>query len=77
LEQSPNLESGGSSLPASDSLFRTTDDPGERLKARHALLASLPLPTDVPFDTLKPIIIPATFSIQDFIGILCNVSNYF
>ena len=70
-------EDGLLTIPASDSLFKTTDDPGETLKSRHALLASLPLPTDIPSDALRPIVIPSTVGIHEFINAICNVSREF
>lgn len=64
-------------LTASDSLFKTTDDPEERLKARHVLLASLPLPTDIPSDALRPITFPAALTIHEFVAAISHVSPLF
>jgi hypothetical protein len=63
-------------MTASDSLFKTADDPDERLGTRHALLASLPLPNDIPSDSLRPITLPASFSIHEFLGAICHVSPW-
>lgn len=69
------LDSPGPMLPTSEShsVFRTTNDPGERLKTRHELLASLPLPESVPADELKPLVLPGTMTIKEFILSSCNV----
>ena len=45
-----------------------------RKKARHAILAALPIPSNMPTDTLIPIVIPAPFSIHDFLGTVQGVS---
>jgi hypothetical protein len=62
-------------LPTSEShsVFKTANDPEERLKARYELLASLPLPEGVPDDELKPLILPGTMTIKEFILSACNV----
>ncbi|KAJ6455947.1 hypothetical protein C8R47DRAFT_1029492, partial [Mycena vitilis] len=58
-----------------------SSEPEDIIKARHALLAAIPLPADPPDDTLKPIIIPAPFTLHEFLanatGSLRNaLSNY-
>ena len=69
------LDSPGPMLPTSEShsIFKTANDPEERLKARHTLLASLPLPESVPDDELKPLVLPASMTIKEFILSACNV----
>lgn len=49
------------------------DDHEERLKARYAVLAQLPVPTDMPSDILLPIVIPPPFTVHDFIGTIIGV----
>ncbi|KAJ7184598.1 hypothetical protein C8R46DRAFT_1343652 [Mycena filopes] len=56
-------------------------DPEEIIKARHVMLASIPLPADPPDDCLKPIVIPPQFTLHEFLanasGSLRNaLSNY-
>ncbi|KAJ7700751.1 hypothetical protein B0H17DRAFT_210911 [Mycena rosella] len=58
-----------------------SSEPEDIIKARHALLATIPLPLDPPDDTLKPIVIPAPFTLHEFLanatGTLRNaLSNY-
>ena len=62
-------------LPTSGScsVFRTANDPEERLKARHELLASLPLPESVPDEELKPLVLPGSMTIKEFILSASNV----
>ena len=69
------LDSPGPMLPTSEShsVFKTANDPEERLKARYELLASLPLPEGVPDDELKPLILPGAMTIKEFILSACNV----
>ena len=69
------LDSPGPTLPSSEShsVFKTANDPEERLKARYELLASLPLPEGVPDDELKPLVLPGTMTIKEFILNACNV----
>ena len=69
------LDSPGPTLPTSEShsVFKTANDPEERLKARYELLASLPLPEGVPDDELKPFVLPASMTIKEFILSACNV----
>lgn len=69
------FDSPGPMLPTSEShsVFKTASDPEERLKARYELLASLPLPECVPDDELKPLILPGSTTIKEFILSACNV----
>lgn len=69
------LDSPGPTLPTSEShsVFKTANDPEERLKARYELLASLPLPEGVPDDELKPLVFPGTMTIKEFILGASNV----
>ena len=62
-------------LPTSGScsVFRTANDPEERLKARHELLATLPLPESVPDEELKPLVLPGSMTIKEFILSASNV----
>lgn len=73
------LDSPGPMLPTSEShsVFKTANDPEERLKARYELLASLPLPEGVPDDELKPLVLPESMTIKEFILSACNVSPPF
>jgi hypothetical protein len=48
--------------------------PEAMAKARYATLASLPLPADIPDDSLKPIIIPSPFTLHEFLGNASGVS---
>ncbi|EED83673.1 predicted protein [Postia placenta Mad-698-R] len=43
-------------------------DAMERIRARNATLAALPLPSETPPDVLRPIVIPSPFTFQDFLG---------
>ncbi|KAA1475825.1 hypothetical protein DENSPDRAFT_784109, partial [Dentipellis sp. KUC8613] len=38
------------------------------IKSRNAVLASLPLPTGIPADSLRPILIPAPFTLHEFLS---------
>ena len=69
------FDSPGPMLPTSEShsIFKTASDPEERLKARYELLASLPLPEGVPDDELKPLVLPGSMTIKEFILGACNV----
>jgi hypothetical protein len=69
------LDSPGPMLPTSEShsVFKTTNDPEERLKTRYELLASLPLPEGAPDDELKPLVLPGSMTIKEFISSACNV----
>lgn len=63
------LDSPGPALPTSEShsVFKTANDPEERLKARYESLASLPLPEGIPDDELKPFVLPGSMTIKEFI----------
>jgi len=73
------LDSPGPMLPTSEShsVFKTANDPEERLKARYELLASLPLPEGVPDDELKPLVLSGSMTIKEFILSACNVRPSF
>ena len=43
------------------------------MQMRHAILAALPIPSNMPNDTLIPIVIPPPFSIHDFLGTVQGV----
>ncbi|KAF7294621.1 hypothetical protein MIND_00998700 [Mycena indigotica] len=43
-------------------------EPEDIIKARHALLAKIPLPLEPPDDTLKPIILPPPFTLHEFLA---------
>jgi hypothetical protein len=45
-----------------------SNEPEDIIKARHALLATIPLPLDPPDDTLKPIVIPPPFTLHEFLA---------
>nr|VWO94535.1 Putative lipase ATG15 (EC (Autophagy-related protein 15) [Ganoderma boninense] len=40
----------------------------EKIEARYAILASLPLPSGIPEDSLTPILIPTPYTLHDFVG---------
>ncbi|KAI0304151.1 hypothetical protein BC826DRAFT_214813 [Russula brevipes] len=40
----------------------------ESIKARHTILAALPLPLGIPSDSLRPILIPAAYTLQEFLA---------
>ncbi|KAJ7819056.1 hypothetical protein B0H14DRAFT_3876804 [Mycena olivaceomarginata] len=70
-----------SSLPSIAHTAPKPSEPEDIIKARNALLATIPLPADPPDDTLKPIIIPPPFTLHEFLanatGPLRNaLSNY-
>jgi hypothetical protein len=44
------------------------------IKARCSILASLPLPDEVPNDMLSPLMIPAPYTFQDYISSMPGVS---
>jgi hypothetical protein len=44
------------------------DDADHRIALRHSILAALPIPSDIPDDALKPIVIPAPFTLHEFLG---------
>ncbi|KAJ7611790.1 hypothetical protein FB45DRAFT_941020 [Roridomyces roridus] len=43
-------------------------EPEDFIKARHAVLAGIPLPADPPDDTLKPISIPSPLTLHEFLA---------
>ncbi|KAJ7778843.1 hypothetical protein DFH07DRAFT_911209 [Mycena maculata] len=45
-----------------------SSEPEDIIKARHAMLAMIPLPADPPDDTLKPIVIPPPFTLHEFLA---------
>ncbi|KAJ7061481.1 hypothetical protein C8F01DRAFT_1137539 [Mycena amicta] len=49
-------------------------EPEDIIKARHALLATIPLPIEPPDDTLKPIVIPPPFTLHEFLANASGVS---
>ncbi|RPD55702.1 hypothetical protein L227DRAFT_656739 [Lentinus tigrinus ALCF2SS1-6] len=48
----------------------------EKIEARYAVLASLPLPSGVPHDALTPILIPPPYGLHDFIGTTSGLLRY-
>ncbi|KAK2460696.1 hypothetical protein APHAL10511_007166 [Amanita phalloides] len=52
-----------------------SDEPSEMIHARYAVLAAMPLPPDAPDDTLKPIVIPAPFTFNEFINSISGSSH--
>lgn len=69
IEQFPSLPS----LTASN--LSASEEPQDRMALRHSILASLPLPSGVPDDALKPISIPAPFTLHEFLGNTTGVSG--
>ena len=69
LEQFPFVPS----MPASH--VSTSEEPQDRIALRHSILASLPVPTGVPDDALKPIFIPPPFTLHEFLGNTTGVSG--
>ncbi|KIM87329.1 hypothetical protein PILCRDRAFT_3823 [Piloderma croceum F 1598] len=60
-----------STFPAGNQIIRhpsASDEPEHRISARHSILAVLPIPADIPDDALKPILIPAPFTLHEFLG---------
>jgi hypothetical protein len=51
-----------------------SDEPSDMVKARNAILAAIPLPKEVPDDTLSPLSIPATFTLQEFLSSMSGVT---
>lgn len=51
-----------------------SDEPLDMVKMRNAILATLPLPKEVPEDTLSPLSIPATFTLQEFLSSMSGVN---
>ncbi|KAF9460871.1 hypothetical protein BDZ94DRAFT_1168774, partial [Collybia nuda] len=59
-------------------LVPISDEPLDMVKMRNAILATLPLPKEVPEDTLSPLSIPATFTLQEFLSsILANYRLFY
>ncbi|KAG1856645.1 hypothetical protein DFJ58DRAFT_702435 [Suillus subalutaceus] len=57
------------------------DGPEKLILARQALLATLPLPADIPDDALNPILIPQPYTLHEFLGnasgtLKSSLSNY-
>ncbi|KAG1768963.1 hypothetical protein EDD22DRAFT_998070 [Suillus occidentalis] len=57
------------------------DGPENSILARQALLATLPLPADIPDDALSPILIPQPYTLHEFLGnasgtLKSSLSNY-
>ncbi|KIK47710.1 hypothetical protein CY34DRAFT_73516, partial [Suillus luteus UH-Slu-Lm8-n1] len=57
------------------------DGPENSILARQALLATLPLPADIPDDALNPIFIPQPYTLHEFLGdasgtLKSSLSNY-
>jgi len=50
------------------------DGPEKSILARQVLLATLPIPDDIPDDALKPILIPPPFTLHEFLGNASGVS---
>jgi hypothetical protein len=40
----------------------------ESIKSRHAILAALPLPVGIPSDALRPIVIPPSYTLHEFLA---------
>lgn len=66
------------SLPASLSLTPEPsfyNEPEQMIAHRHSILAALPLPAELSADdTLSPIVIPAPFTLHEFLGNTTGVS---
>ncbi|KAI5118092.1 hypothetical protein M0805_007742 [Coniferiporia weirii] len=45
-----------------------SSDPADMVRARNSVLAFLPTPSGIPEEALKPIMIPAPFTIHEFLG---------
>ncbi|KXN91932.1 hypothetical protein AN958_11317, partial [Leucoagaricus sp. SymC.cos] len=45
-----------------------SEEPGDMVHARFAILASIPLPENPPDDTLKPIVLPPTCTLHEFLS---------
>ncbi|TFK85361.1 hypothetical protein K466DRAFT_588151 [Polyporus arcularius HHB13444] len=48
----------------------------EKIEARYSVLASLPLPSGVPEDSLTPVLIPPPYTLHDFIGTTSGLLRY-
>ncbi|KAI0044136.1 hypothetical protein FA95DRAFT_1597592 [Auriscalpium vulgare] len=85
---SPLLMPGSPRTPTQDysgtpdtKIINPSIDPVESIRIRHAILAALPLPPGIPSDALKPIVIPAPYTLQEFLGnaagpLRTSLSNY-
>ncbi|KAI0268312.1 hypothetical protein BC834DRAFT_686467 [Gloeopeniophorella convolvens] len=51
-----------------DGPLRQDPEAEELIRVRHAALATLPVPEGIPSDALKPILIPPTYSLQEFLA---------
>ncbi|KAG1819769.1 uncharacterized protein BJ212DRAFT_1267581, partial [Suillus subaureus] len=54
-----------------------SDGPEKLILARQALLATLPLPADIPDDALNPILIPQSYTLHEFLGNTSGVSTLY
>ena len=54
-----------------------SDELEHRSSTRHSILAALPIPADIPDDALKPILIPAPFTLHEFLGNTTGVSTFY
>ncbi|KAI0747769.1 hypothetical protein C8Q80DRAFT_1168343 [Daedaleopsis nitida] len=61
-------ESPWSSLEGEHQVALPSVSTAEKIDARYAILASLPLPCDIPEDSLTPILIPPPYTLHDFIA---------
>ncbi|KZV67793.1 hypothetical protein PENSPDRAFT_635332 [Peniophora sp. CONT] len=83
---SVSSRSGDESVNGSNSSFNAIQDessldPDDTIKARHAALASFPVPVGIPDDELKPISLPPHITMQEFLSDLptalsVSLSNY-
>lgn len=48
----------------------------ESIRARHAILAVLPLPLGIPSDALRPISIPSAYTLQEFLACAAGVGFF-
>jgi hypothetical protein len=53
---------------------RVVKEPEDMVRARHAILAELPLPDEIPDDSLKPILIPSPYTLHEFLSNASGVS---
>lgn len=58
------------------SVPKVNDSAEEMVKARNAILAAIPIPPGAPEDMLQPIIIPAPFTLHEFLGNASGVSSF-
>ncbi len=64
----------GPTHPFSRKVTLPTLNTSEKIEARYSVLASLPLPSGVPEDSLTPVLIPPPYTLHDFIGTTSGVS---